>query len=136
MKNSSWIVCRAFLDKLPAAKQDSLLRHLSDQEKKMIMSLPKTAGDPAAPVPSVTISLGQVHSSWLGPLFRNMPEREIRLFLSALSDSQATELRKTLRFMNSRIPLSKPALSFLQETIWRKLTSDAPDLLPATFLPQ
>jgi len=136
MRNSSWIVCRAFLDKLPSAKQEALLRHLSDADRKMVSGLPRTAGNPAAGVPSAGASIGQIHFSWLGPLFRNMPQREITLFLSALGDPQAAEVKKLLRSMNGRIALSAPALSFLQETIWRRLTSDAADLLPAAFLPQ
>ncbi len=109
---------------------------MAEAEKKLVAELPKTLGDPTMGAPSWSRQLAEIHFSWFGPLFRNMPQREIRLMLSCLSLEQAAELNKSLRFMNGHAPISPLGLSFLQETLWKKLTGDVADLLPRPLLPQ
>jgi hypothetical protein len=65
-----------------------------------------------------------------------LPENEIRLFLSVLSPSQLTALKKELLFSNHLPTLTKPAKKFLQEWLFKTFQADQKELLPIEYLPE
>jgi len=136
MKNSSLIVCGAFLKKQPPQKREALTSYLFEAERQELAALPSTLGDPTEDLPPISDRLAQFHPSWFASFLRTLSEKDIRLFLSCLHESQASQVQKILLFTGSRISLTKIATAYLQQILWRRITGDQPDLLPTSFLPQ
>lgn len=132
MKSSSWIAFNAFLQKCPPDKQKSLMAHLPEADRKLIESLPKTREDPSQ---AAKDPIAEIHFSWFAPYLRSLPERDIRLFFSALTPQQAEGLKKSLLFSGTGAAIGEPAKKFLQATLFQKISADQADLLPVSFLP-
>ncbi len=132
MRPSSWIAFNAFLQKCPPDKREHLSAHLPENDRKLIQALPKTKGDPTQGIDN---PLEQIHFSWFAPYLRNLTERDIRFFISALSEQQAAGLKKSLLFSGTTAPLRDLAKKFLQMTLLQKVSADQTDLLPVNFLP-
>jgi hypothetical protein len=120
----SWIVCKAFLQKCPQEKQQQLLRFLPPSEERALSQLPSSFyRDPSQGFLSPGRLLKTVHFSWFAPVFRSLSENEIRLFLAALDPEQMKGLKKLLLFANHSVNLSAPALSYIEQTLWEKISS-------------
>jgi hypothetical protein len=132
---TSIVVCNAFLQKCPSPKKEALLNAMPSAERQKFEALPKTLGDPTQGFLSIEKRLAQIHTSWFAPFLRTLPEREIRLFLSALSESQVDDLKQLLRFAGDLTRLKKAAKQYLQTTLHQKLTENEDDLLPIECLP-
>lgn len=133
--STSWVICNAFLHKCPPQKRADLLNHLTDKEKHSLESLPKTYRDPTQGIEPVSAQLERIHFSWFAPYLRTLSEREIKLFAAALSDSQASGLKKSLRLSGSLATLTPGAKTYLQETLMKEVSADMADLLPIECLP-
>lgn len=134
MGTTERIVCHAFLQRCAPSKRDSLLKFLPEKESQALLALPSFLGDPTVES-SLTEQLSVIHSSWFAPFLRALPENEIRLFLSALEEPQAKNLKKILLFANSLPHLTSPAKRFLQKVLYESLLSKEEEILPLSCLP-
>jgi len=135
MMTASGVICNAFLHKCPPQKRTALLKHLPELEKKAFEALPKTYRDPTTGIASLSSHLERIHFSWFAPYLRNLSEREVKLFLSALSEPQAVGLKKGLRFSGHLIDLSKNAKTYLHNILLKHVIGSEVDLFPVECLP-
>lgn len=136
MNQSSLAVFNSFLMQTPSPKKEKLLNCLGNEEKSLLEPLDKTQGIPSQGLSSIEDLLSRIHPSWFAPYLRTLSEKDIRLFLSALSETQASELKKMLLLSDGQISLTKSAKSFLQKTLFREIVGQKTDLLPLECLPE
>jgi hypothetical protein len=133
---TSWIVFNAFLHKCPPEKRGQLVGCLSEKQRKNIGESNAINGNPTQGIQPMEITLDQIHYTWFAPYLRTLGMREIPLFLAALSEAQATGLKKALLFSGAMPSLRKMAKKFLRTTLFQEVTSDQTDLLPLECLPK
>lgn len=129
------IVLNALLQQCPSEEAMSLAQYLTSAEAQALEKLPKTCGNPLEKFDETEIQLSRIHSSWISPFLRTLPEKEIGFFLSSLDPIQAESVSKDLLYTKERIPLTSLAKSYLQETLLGHLTADVDYLLPVAYLP-
>jgi hypothetical protein len=134
MQKTSWVVCQALLLKCSSEKRKALFNLLPPSKQKEIQEVAPSHKDPLQLQDTLEEELALVHPSWLAPFLRSLAESDVRLFLSALKQSHAHELQKSLLFTNHLLPLTPSAKFFLQKTLWNKL--GASNERPLTWLPQ
>lgn len=135
MNLAALAVCNAFLQQAAPETKERLISFFSQKELQTIQELPSSCyGNPAAGIATENERLNLVHYSWFAPYFRNFAEGEIRIFLSALNETQIKGLKKTLLFSNSLPSLNPAALPFLKESLWEML-SGGNEVLPMECLP-
>ena len=134
MKASSLAVFNSFLNQCPPPKKEELLRFFGEKERAILGSLPKTKGIPSKGLSSAQIILSQIHFSWFAPYLRTLPEKDIRLFLSALNEEQASGLKKTLLLSDGKVSLTPSAKLFLQKTLLEEIMGSK-EILPPECLP-
>ena len=135
MTLSTTVILRAFLDECPSEERERLERCLSSQEREAVIKSPKTFGNPLESNEDPEKLLSWIHSSWITPFLRTLSEKEIGLFLAALSPEKIQAVGKDLLF-KGKIPLLSPlGKQFLQATLVRYLTAEVDDLLPIECLP-
>jgi hypothetical protein len=132
----SSIVCKAFLDKCAPEKRSHLLALLPEAEKERIQSLPQSFENPLFATLTTEEQLSRIHPSWLTSFFRTLTENEAQLFLAAVNENQASSLKKALLLSEREVLLSQLGKKFLQESLWKNLTQNDPDLLPIACLPE
>jgi hypothetical protein len=134
MNANASIVTKAFLLKCPPEKKEKLFSFLSPEDQTYFQELPLSFNhDPTEGLSPSEKRIQFTHFSWLAPLFRTFSENEMRIFLSALSEEQATGLKKNLLLTNHSAkvnPFSKP---FLQKALWKK--AHEKELLSVECLP-
>ncbi|MBI2742732.1 MAG: hypothetical protein HYX48_02305 [Chlamydiales bacterium] len=135
MNATASIVCKAFLERSPPEKQAKLLRFLSAHDQQNLQELPVSYHkDPTEGFSTEEALLKRIHYSWLDPLFRTFSESEVGLFLSALDPLQAKGLKKLLLFSNHGASLTKLGRTFLQKTLWKRLSDE--QIVPIECLPE
>jgi hypothetical protein len=119
MDQASWTVCQALLQNCPSEKKRFLVRFLPKNQRiaAETATLLELKDIPAAPEKE----LDKVHYTWLTPFLRMLPENEIRLYLSALTEDQSKELQKALLFSNHLVALAPVAKEYLQKNLWKKI---------------
>lgn len=135
MTTASWVICNAFLHQCPPQKRSSLLKYVAVEERQAIEALGKTYRDPTKPAESLKSQLQRIHFSWFTPHLRNLPEREVKFFLSALSEPQAAGLKKGLRFSGNLVHLSKNGETYLQGVLLKQVVGSGVNLFPIGCLP-
>ncbi len=135
MDTTAATTCLAFLRKCPPETLHALMRYLPEEERENLLQTPPSYGDPTCAAASVEAQLEEIHYSWFASFLRTLPENEIRLFLSSLSEDHAQGLKKTLLFSNQLIPLTPPAKQFFTQILFEKISADMKDLLPKECLP-
>jgi hypothetical protein len=135
MKHSSLAAFNSFLNQCSLLKRGALLNCLGEKERSLLDSLPKTRGDPCRGFSSAQVILSQIHFSWFAPYLRTLSEKDIRLFLSALMEEQASGLKKMLLLSDGKVTLSPSAKLFLQKTLLDELGYTKSDILPPECLP-
>jgi hypothetical protein len=136
MNNASASVCHAFLGKLPPEKRSALLKLLPRETEEKLEALPKTWADPTQGLKTLALWLGEIHYSWFAPILRTMPQGEILLFLSSLSDTAILGLKKILLFSATTAPLTPQGKKYLHQLLYKKLTQGEKELLPLECLPE
>ncbi len=112
MNKESLLIFQGFLAECDPQKKEGILNCLSNQFKELIEQIPPLK-DPLMEV-CYEDTLDHIHYSWLAPFIRMHTEEEMRLFLSALTESQAKGLRKTLLLTNNPYSLTPIAKTFLK----------------------
>ena len=135
MKLNSWVVCKAFLQKLPVDKGRALLRFFSLEQKKKMEEAPSTWKDVTTELASTKQRLSLIHFSWFLPFLRSLSEKDIRLFLGALGKQQAEQIAQQLKLSNYSHSLSSLATTFLEETLLKKVSLGEAHLLVPEALP-
>ncbi len=136
MNHSSLAVFNSFLMQTPSSKKEKLLNCLGRDERALLETLGKIQGNPSQGFSSVGDMLARIHYSWFAPYLRTLPERDIRLFLSALSEEQTSGLKKILLLSDGQISLNKLAKEFLQKVLFKEVVGQQTDLLPLECLPE
>jgi hypothetical protein len=136
MTFSTRIILHALLEKCPSEEQQSLLKFLAPPEQQAIIASPKTYGDPLKSEEDPTKLLSWIHTSWISPFLRTLPEKEIGLFLACLSPEKRVSVGKDLLFSGKLPSLSPLGQLFLQSTLIRYLTAEVDDLLSIQCLPE
>src|SRR5438094_36325 len=91
---------------------------LSDELRAELAELPALTLQQLEKVPAKAEELvSQIHESWFSPFLRTLPEREIKLFLSALTPSQIKGLKHSLLLSNTLPSVSVVGKSYLQEKL-------------------
>jgi hypothetical protein len=135
MHQMSATVCKAFLDQCPAKTRLSLLRLLPKAEQHALEALPPVHKNPALGLAGVEQRLKEIHPTWFIPFLRALSKHDLSLFLAALPNGHAQEVKKLMLYSNSVTPLSSQGKSFIQGQLWDWLTEHQPDLLPVECLP-
>ncbi len=135
MKHSSLVVFNSFLSQCSSPKKEELWKCLGDKEKSLLDSLPKTRGEPYRGLSSPQDILSHTHFSWFAPYLRTLSEKDIRLFLSALTEEQAVGLKKMLLLSDGKTTLTLTAKLFLQKTLLQEIMGTQSEILPPECLP-
>ncbi len=136
MTSSTTIILNAFLKECPTEERQRLMNCLAPSERQAIASSPKTFGSPLKSQENPEKLLAWIHSSWITPFLRTLSEKEIGLFLAALSPEKIAAVGKDLLFTGKIPSLSPLGKMFLQATLARYLTAEVDDLLPIECLPE
>lgn len=127
------VVWNSFLRRKSPSVQEKLLLGLSPQLRETLDRQPALPLDRLFELKPPEDSLDQIHYSWFSPFLRTLPEKEIKLFISALSTAQAKGLKQTLLLSNLLPSLSSLGKRYLQKTLFQTIAPE--DLLPLTCLP-
>jgi hypothetical protein len=136
MTISTRIILHAFLQDCKDDERQRLMKCLSPAEEKALLSIPKTFGDPLKSEEDPEKILAWIHPSWITPFLRTLSEKEIGLFLAALTPEKITAVGKDLLFTGKIPTLSHLGKTFLRSTLARYLTAEVEDLLPTQCLPE
>jgi hypothetical protein len=133
VNTASLVVWHSLLSAVPLPRRDSLSAVLSSELQQEMSTLHILSLETAGTGPSREEELERIHYSWVSPFLRTLPEREIKLFLSALSQKQIKGLKQSLMLSNSLPTPSPIGASYLKETLYQALIPT--DLLPIACLP-
>jgi hypothetical protein len=136
MTSSTQIILNAFLQECPPEERQRLMNCLSPKEQQAFMAHPQTFGNPLKIQETPGKLLSWIHTSWITPFLRTLSEKEIGLFLAALSPEKITGIGKDLLFAGKLPTLSSLGKQFLQITLEKYLTAEISDLLPIECLPE
>ena len=134
MNKGSSAVAFAFLQTLPSAEQDALLRYLPQESQESYDKTQKWYRDPTEATAPLENELSHVHFSWLEPYMRALPETDIKLALSCLTQEQQKGLKRSLRFSSHLPELTALGSLFLKRQLFSELSSGE-DLLETATLP-
>lgn len=134
MKQTGWVVCKAFLQLHTPEEQAALLRFMPASDQERLKNLPAPFRDPTEGITPFEELLDLVHPSWFAPFLRKLSEIEIRLFLSALSKQQVEVLKGMLLFGNQLLPLKEVAKEYLHQVLI-DLLKQGEEILPIECLP-
>lgn len=129
------VILHACLHHCTLHDRSSLLKFLAPQERHLVENLPQTYGQPLRNPGTSDETLRLIHPSWISPFLRMLAEKEIGLFLSSLSHTQALSVGKDLLFAGKLPSLSPVGKQFLQEKLLGYLIAEIEDLLPLSALP-
>lgn len=135
MRSSSRVVLKAFLESCSPTERSSLVEYLAPIEKQFLEKLPATLGSPLEDTERAEDTLQRIHPSWISPFLRTLSEKDIGLFLAALTPSQAQAVGKELLYAAKFPSLSEQGKAYLQKTLLGYLTAEIEDLLPPSYLP-
>lgn len=125
---------QSYLQTAPADRRGSLLACISPELSAQLQGLPAASmGDPLK-IEAPEEGFSKIHSSWLAPFLRSLPENEIKLFLSSLSPRQTQGLKQSLLLSNSLPTPSLVGAAFLRKTLLEMIATE--DLLPISCLPE
>lgn len=133
MNLASLIACKGFLNRCPPEHQQRLYQLLSRKEQLEIQQLPHLS--PFERERLYSDLLDQIHPSWLAPYLRTLSEHEIRLFVSALNESQKKGLSKLLRIEDHLPELTSLAKQSFRSVLRAQLVANQ-TLAPLPFLPE
>lgn len=136
MTLSTRIILHAFLQECPTDERERLMKCLAPAEQRAVVGSPKTFGNPLKSEEDPEKLLAWIHSSWITPFLRTLSEKEIGLFLAALSHEKITAVGKDLLYAGKIPSLSFLGKKFLRSTLARYLTAEVDDLLPIECLPE
>lgn len=119
MDQASWTVCQALLQNCPPEKKNSLISFLPKSQRSAATRTALLELKDVVEAPEK--ELDRMHYSWLAPFLRMLPENEIRLYLSALTEKQSKELQKALLFSNHLAALTPIAKGYLRKSLWEKI---------------
>jgi len=134
MDKSSAAVCYAFLEKIPPEQRHALLKHLPENEAKAFSARQNFPKDMTAGIVPLEEELNQVHSSWLAPFLRSLPEGDVKIFLGCLTEKQQNGLKQSLLFSNHIPTITELGKQFLRRQLFSSLVGQE-DLLPISCLP-
>lgn len=76
-----------------------------------------------------------IHSSWITPLIRKLPENDMHLMLAALDEETSDKVRSILLLKKVKKELFSSAKKYFLHLLWQDLKSDFPNLSPLSCLP-
>ncbi len=130
--NPGLLICKTFLEVSPLKK--NLMKHLAVEEAQKIAALY------ALPFNIFSQNLDEMpleklHPSWLAPILRGFSEKEIFLFLEALSEDYAKALEKELLLTKQTLLLSEKGKKFLRKYLWERVIGNDIPPMPIPLLP-
>ncbi len=133
MATTAEILWNAFLQSSPPHRRSTLLHCLTPELFAELMRLPLPAHDPQLGIAPVEAELPHIHSSWLAPFLRSLPENEIKIFLSCLSPEQIKGLKGALMLSNTLPTPSELGKTYLSKTLFDSVADS--ELIPLDCLP-
>ncbi len=133
MRLASLIVCKGFLNRCPPEIQQGLINLMPQKEQVDLQKLPLPS--PFKQEHLQWELLDHVHFSWIAPYLRTLSENEVRLYLAALSQSQANGLKKVLGFGDHLPHLTSVAKSSFRALLHEQIIQNQ-TLIPLAFLPE
>lgn len=134
MEDKGWIMLRTLLNRYHGGAADKLLKSLSQEDVKTVLSQNIQSKDTSAVFIKPEEVLQKVHYSWLVAPIQKTPEALQPYFLAALSESQAQGVCSLLGKTYEAQPLASPIRDFLLTTLYSKL--GAKSLIPVPLLPE
>ena len=128
------IVWNSFLKHPSCNSQQQLASALTEDLQSSFVKLPILPLSKISSVLSWEEGLQEIHYSWFCPFLRTLPEKEIKLFLAALSSDQAKGLKQALLLSNTLPTLSEVGMQYLRKTLWKVISEE--ELLPAALVPE
>lgn len=130
---TSSLIWNGFLHHVSGDKRDQLVGALSDERLRELLALPVIPLEKLEQIRPWQEDLSRVHYSWFSPFLRTLPEREIKLFLSAMTPQQARGLKDSLLLSNTLPAISPVGKDYLQQVLHQTLQLQ--DVLPIALLP-
>ncbi|MGC1879507.1 MAG: hypothetical protein WA678_09055 [Rhabdochlamydiaceae bacterium] len=133
MDSTALIVWHSFLQSSSPDQQVSLFASLSPQLFEELQRQPLPSKDLRQGLAPIDEELTGVHSSWFAPFLRSLPENEIKLFLSPLTQEQIKSLKQTLLLSNTLPTPSAIGMGYLKKTLFEVIATE--NLIPIPCLP-
>jgi len=134
MQITSWLVCKAFLDRKNSSEKEGIMTFLPPQHKEILQSASSFLGNVTKGFDSITHLLGWTHYSWFIPILRTKSEKEASLLIASLPENTAAVIAKHLQCTRAA-PLPTAANIVLQRTLSRLLLSTLDPILPIECIP-
>jgi hypothetical protein len=125
------MVLKAFLSRAPEAKREALLRFLPEPERLKLAEIPAFEEKIS---PERYNLLEYVHWSWFLPTLKTYPEKEQKLFLSALSPVAAQNLSAALDIPDFSQKMSETARGFFNQILMSSLLGPHHRLTPIDYI--
>jgi len=133
MNQEALRVCKTFIERCPPDRQHALTLLLPEKEQGALEKL--QSGSPEQYEYLGQDLLEDIHFSWISPYLRTLSEKDICLFLAALSPTQAKGLLKILGLDNHLPKLPSLSRPILRTLLLDKLKQNQ-ELTPRAFLPE
>lgn len=127
---------KAFLDKCPPEKRRDLVECLPSRESAFLDTLPNPDHDPTQGILPDSLTLDQIHPSWVTSYLRTLSQNDMALFLSALPKRHQKTAAQELGFTNTFVSLTRTGKRFLREHLITHVKEDTTQLLPTECLPK
>ena len=138
MEAKAWVMFRVLLNRYHPTNAPAIIKFLSKEDGQSFQDADVKSDDVDAALMTPKTMLARIHYSWLLPIIQTFPKVLQRLFVNALPETQAQQLRlmmdKTSPEEISPATLALPAQTFLLEKLYRATVP--PTVLPMAYLPQ
>ncbi|MCB1107881.1 MAG: hypothetical protein KDK76_07285 [Chlamydiia bacterium] len=135
MSTSSWVVFRNLLERNPSGLLQEVGRYLSTEEQGKMHAIHPSKKDPFAHPYTLDDRLERIHYSWLITFLEPFAENDKSIILSALTQTQASKLKKHFKISDLSPPLKGIGRDYLISAMYEWLISDQKEFLPFEFLP-
>lgn len=136
MNTTSWIAFRDLLERSSPDKKNAFLQSLSREDQEKLRGIKPSEHDPFTTSLTTAERIVNIHWSWLISFLEPFAENDKLMILSALSEEQASKLRKHFKIQESLPPLAPHGKNYLLSAIYHWLISDQKGFVPLEFLPK
>ncbi|MBS4167878.1 hypothetical protein [Parachlamydia sp. AcF125] len=133
MNTKSLLMLKVLLNRYHEKKIKELVEYLPAEYAQAVLKVQTQASTPEAVLWNFENKIGQVHYSWLVPIFEKIPQEEAAWMVEALPAEMATKLKKACQISPVEANLSAPAKEFALHYLWKQI--EPPEVMPSEFLP-
>ncbi len=135
MNTAAWIAFQSLLSRCEPSKKEELNRFLSDSASAQLSKTTTPENNPLQVSFDLTEMLREIHYSWFIPFLEPFVDSDKEMILTSFSDVQKDKLQKHFRLPQPECEPPPFAQNFVKEIVFKWLTSDQKDFIPAPILP-